>query len=75
MQPGPLELYSTEELIRELMRRTTFLGVVIHSEQELRGGTWDGERTFKVHYNHNLDAEQACRLLETVSEYMDQNNG
>src|SRR5436190_1642321 len=37
---GALELYTTRELIEELMRRTTFLGVVVHSEEELRNGAW-----------------------------------
>jgi hypothetical protein len=37
-----------------------------HKEQE-----WSGQGAFKVHYNSNLDAEQACRLLEAVTESMD----
>jgi hypothetical protein len=74
MQAGPLELYSTTDLIAELVRRTTFLGVVVNSDQELKNGAWQGERIFTVHYNSNLDAEQACRLLSTVSNHMDRNN-
>ena len=30
-QPGELELFSTEELIDELMKRTTFQGVIVHA--------------------------------------------
>ena len=70
MEPSDLELYTAEELIAELMRRKTFLGVVVHSEQELKGD-WKGERTFKVHYSPTLDAGQACRLLDAVTEYME----
>jgi hypothetical protein len=70
MEPTPLELYTTRELVEELMRRRTFLGVVVHSEQELKG-EWQGERTFQVHFNSNLDAGQACRLLDTVAQYME----
>jgi len=70
MQPSELELFSTRELINELMRRRTFLGVVVHSEQELKGD-WGDERTFKVHFNGNLDTAQAGRLLETVADYID----
>jgi hypothetical protein len=70
MEPSDLELYTTRELVNELMRRKTFLGIVVHSEDELKSNAWTGEKIFKVHYNSNLDAEQACRLLDTVAAYM-----
>lgn len=73
MQPSELELYSTQELIDELMRRQTFLGVVIHAEQELKTHTWGDERIFKVHFNNNLDAAQTGRLLDSVANYIDAN--
>jgi hypothetical protein len=69
MNAGAIELYTTKELVDELMRRRTFLGVVIHSEKELKG-EWPGEGTFQVHFNSNLDAGQACRLLDGVAQYM-----
>jgi hypothetical protein len=62
-----LELFSTRELIAELMRRRTFLGVVVHSEQELKERSWNDERVFKVHFNGNLDSFEAGRLLESVA--------
>lgn len=65
-----LELVSTRELIDELMRRRTFLGVVIHSETELKQPHWNDERVFKVHFNGNLDTPRASRLLERVASYM-----
>ncbi|HEY1859788.1 MAG TPA: hypothetical protein VGG61_05520 [Gemmataceae bacterium] len=71
MQAGDLEIYATEELIAELMRRRTFLGVVVQSVDEHKDPEWSGKGAFKVHYNSNLDAEQACRLLEAVTESMD----
>ena len=71
MQAGDLEIYATEELIAELMRRRTFLGVVVQSVDEYKDPEWSGKGAFKVHYNSNLDAEQACRLLEAVTESMD----
>jgi len=74
MQPTDLELVSTKELLDELLRRKTFLGVVVHSEQELKGKEWGGERIFKVHFNANMDVGQACRLLETVADYMDRHH-
>jgi hypothetical protein len=66
-----LAFVTTKELIAELLSRRTFLGVVLHSEQEYRGNGWGEERMFQVSYNANLDSVQAARLLDTVAEYMD----
>ena len=71
MEPSELTFFTTQELIAELMSRRTFLGVVVHSEEELKQDPWSEERTFKVHFNGNLDSGKASRLLDTVSEYMD----
>lgn len=74
MKESELAFYTTQELIDELMRRKTFLGVVVRSESEFRNGQWGGERIFKVHFNENLDAPQVCRLLDTVADYMNRNS-
>lgn len=66
-----LELFTTQELIDELLRRRTFLGIVVHSLEELKDTDWRGERTCRVHFNGNLDSSQASRLLEVVAERMD----
>jgi hypothetical protein len=66
-----LAFVTTQELIAELLSRHTFLGVVVHAEQEYRGGDWGPERIFQVGFNTNLDSVQAARLLDTVAEYMD----
>ncbi|HVS34747.1 MAG TPA: hypothetical protein VMS17_04140 [Gemmataceae bacterium] len=71
MQPSALELCTTRELVEELVRRKTFLGVIVHSEEELKE-EWQGERMFKVRFNENLNAGEACRLLGRVAEYMEQ---
>jgi hypothetical protein len=65
--PSDLELASTRELIDELMRRRTFLGVIVHSEHELTQESWNDERVFKVHFNGNLDSTRAGKLLERVA--------
>jgi len=57
-------------LIAELMGRKTFLGIVVHSEQELKASPWTGERLFKVHHNANLDTAEAGRLLEVVAQHV-----
>jgi len=72
MDSSDLSFFTTKELIDEMMRRSTFLGIVVHSEEELRQ-EWTGERMFKVSFNQNLDAADAGRLLERVGEYMDLN--
>ncbi len=71
MQPTALELSTTRELVEELVRRKTFLGVIVYSEEELKK-EWQGERMFKVRFNENLNAGEACRLLGRVAEYMEQ---
>ena len=71
MRPSDLELHSTQELIDELMRRKTFLGVVVHSREELKGREWSGELVFTVHHNDNLSPEEAGRLLDVVAERLD----
>jgi hypothetical protein len=70
MDSSDLAFYSTDELISELMRRRTFLGVIVHSPQEMKNGQWGEERSFKVHFNGNLGAGKASRLLDRVASYM-----
>jgi hypothetical protein len=67
---GDLELYSTEELIDELLNRTSFQGVLVHADQGVKKRTWDGSRIFKVRFNDNLSHDEAHRLLSVVSEHM-----
>jgi hypothetical protein len=74
MEPSDLAFFTSQELIDELMRRKTFLGVVIHSDQELRNSDWSQEKVFKVRFNENLDALKASRLLGRVSQYIDQSH-
>jgi len=71
MQPTALELSTIRELVEELMRRKTFLGVIVHSEEEQKG-PWRGERMFKVRFNENLDAGETSRLLERIADHMEQ---
>lgn len=70
MTPDDLELFSTQDLINELVRRQTFLGIVVHSEEEARRQDWPKERRFRVHFNGNLGHDEAARLLAVVSEHL-----
>ena len=70
MNAGQLELFATQELIDELMRRTTFQGVVVHAVEGAKNRHWAGERLFAVRHNANLDIEEAGRLLDVVSQYI-----
>lgn len=67
MQSTELAFYTCDELIQELMRRRTFYSCVVHSAEEHKHDQWD-ERTFRVHFNKNLDQARAGRLLDAVAE-------
>lgn len=69
MNSEDLSLYTSEELINELFRRSTFQGVLIHGGGDWKG-RWEGMRTFKVSFNDNLDAEEVRRLLEVVGDHL-----
>jgi hypothetical protein len=65
-----LELIATQALIDELLRRTSFQGVVVHAIGGAKTRHWQGSRTFAVQHNANLDTEEAGRLLDAVSQYI-----
>jgi hypothetical protein len=69
MHPSDLAFYTCEELIHELMRRKTFYGCVVHAAEDHKHDSWE-ERTFRVHYNANLDQARTGRLLDSVAEYL-----
>ena len=69
MQSTDLAFFTCDDLIQELMRRKTFYGCVVHSADEHKHDAWE-ERTFRVHYNQNLDPRRAGRLLNRVGEYI-----
>ena len=75
MNQGELELFTTKELVDELMRRRTFLGVVVHAEDDYKCGKWPQDGMFKVRFNANLKSDEACRLLSVVADYLQFNNG
>jgi hypothetical protein len=62
-----LELYTTEELINEIINRTTFQGVIVHAEGDCKTNDWRGARNFKVHWNNNLERHEAGTILEKMS--------
>ena len=69
-----LAFFTTAELIDELMGRTTFFGVVIHSDEGHGRQDWQGERIFKVQFNANLRTPEASRLLDAVAQYISWND-
>jgi hypothetical protein len=70
VEPSTLDLFTTRELIDELIRRKTFLGLVVHAAEELKSAEWTGERVFTVHMNSNFAPAEAGRLLEVIAERM-----
>ena len=63
-----LEFYTSEELIRELLARTTFVGIVIHSEKEAIGVS--KHKSFQMSCSSNLNPDQAFMILDSCVEYM-----
>ncbi len=59
-----LELYTSEELIQELLNRTTFVGVLIRSETEAKSAT--GHKCFRVDGSTNLNPEQVLNILDQL---------
>ena len=72
MHSTDLEFYTCDELVRELMARKTFYGCVIHSAEDHKHDAWE-ERTFRVHFNQNLDQTRTGRLLDRVADYLNVN--
>jgi hypothetical protein len=70
MGPTELELTTTQDLIAELLRRPTFLGIVVHSVDEQKGDHWAPDRRFQVRFNENLQTPEAARLLDVVADHM-----
>jgi hypothetical protein len=70
VEDSALAFHSNQELIDELLRRSTFLGVVVHSTEEIRNRQWGAERMMRVQFNENLSTEQAGRLLDVVAAQM-----
>jgi hypothetical protein len=68
MKSSELAFASSRELVDELIRRQSFLGVIIHAVQETRGQEWSGNKDFQVRFNENLDAETVSRLLNIVAD-------
>lgn len=64
---GDLELYSTEELIAEIVERQTFQGVIVHAEGDCKNHAWRGAKNFKAHWNNNLERQEAIKILEQMS--------
>lgn len=69
--PGELELYGTDELVDEIVRRSTFQGIVIYAKDGVRSRDWAGERIFSIRLNENLEAEEAGRLLDVICRHIE----
>ena len=56
MNAGELELFTTQDLIDELLRRTTFQGVVIHAVEGAKSRHWNGERRRSEEHTSELQS-------------------
>lgn len=62
-----IEFYTSEELVQELSKRNTFVGIIIHSEKEHKA-----EHSLHKHWHvvsSNLTNEQALKLMNDVANY------
>jgi hypothetical protein len=66
-----LEFYTSAELVNELMKRKTFMGIIIHSKEEFKERTWQGDKAFHVHVTANLDAGETSLILGAVAGSFD----
>ncbi len=64
-----LELATSQELVAELMRRSTFQGLVIRRPEDYKGQWKDGSTDFLLSFN-NLDRGEAQRLMAVVSDFI-----
>lgn len=71
MMPEELDLFSTQELIDEIVKRSTFQGIIIHAVDDAKSREWEGERVFRLRFNNNnLGSDEAGRLLDVVSRHI-----
>lgn len=63
-----LAFYTSEQLVEELLSRTTLVGIVIRSEDE--AGKTKGHRNFRVDITPNLDQPQAVTILDGLLEQL-----
>ena len=63
-----LAFYTSEELVQELVNRSTLVGLVVRSEQE--AGKTAGHRNFRVDFTPNLSQEQAVIILDGLLEQL-----
>lgn len=59
-----LAFVATEQLIQELLSRTTFVGLVIRSKQEAKG--MSAHRCFMAECSRNLQPDQALTILDGI---------
>ena len=70
MMSEELSFFSTQELIDEIINRSTFQGIIIHTVDNAKSREWEGERVFRLRFNDNLGSEEAGRLLDVVSRHI-----
>ena len=62
-----LEMASTADLIHELVKRTTFAGLLIYDQKPLRKNTWSDSGNIRV-LARNIKGRQAIQLLDRASK-------
>ena len=61
--PMDISFFTTEELVKELLSRASFAGVIIYGKQESQEGNWDSNRRDYRVVKRNLSSDQALKLI------------
>ncbi|MFY4731150.1 hypothetical protein [Nitrospira sp. BLG_2] len=64
-----LELYSTDELIDEITKRTSFVGIVIRSTVEPKLEKIVIHQNWDITYSNAFSEKQVAELLEDVVDH------
>jgi hypothetical protein len=63
-----LSYYTSTELVEELAKRQTFVGVIIHSQSESKGQPITIHENWEITYS-KLSAEQTYELMLNCTEH------
>lgn len=69
VQQPELAFCQTEDLIRELLNRTLFVGILVYSEKEAAGHA-SRHQSFMMKTTPNLEQNQIAAVLETALEQL-----
>lgn len=67
-----IELFTTDELIEELTRRSSFAGIVIRSTVEPKGGPIVVHQNWDITYSNEFSNSQVADIFEDAVDHFRQ---